>query len=277
MENPEQEISGVIHSLTEGTREEQAKALDDYFLPNAYFVHPYCRVPPFQSTEVRIPLTDIKWTVNSRWLLSIIYQWYKILSPKILLEVDSTCKSTSAEIYSTKKRGLVSLFACITAPVMNLGHANWGSRTDCMFLAFDSRTNSLYATIRQTFTIWLVPFDLWQANVRLVCLLKLAHLPVDENKQPLLQNESEQIDHNENTATPSKRYFIRGQEDHYQINDALKFILPLGASPLYYVWQLLATFLCAIGVALLWPVTSIYERGLSDSAKNGNKNGRKSY
>lgn len=233
MENPEQEISGVIHSLTEGTREEQAKALDDYFLPNAYFVHPYCRVPPFQSTEVRIPLTDIKWTVNSRWLLSIIYQWYKILSPKILLEVDST--------------------------------------------SFDSRTNSLYATIRQTFTIWLVPFDLWQANVRLVCLLKLAHLPVDENKQPLLQNESEQIDHNENTATPSKRYFIRGQEDHYQINDALKFILPLGASPLYYVWQLLATFLCAIGVALLWPVTSIYERGLSDSAKNGNKNGRKSY
>jgi hypothetical protein len=234
MENPEREISGVIRSLTQGTRGEQEKALNDYFLPNAYFVHPYCRVPPFESTQVQIPFTDIKWTVNSRWLVSIVYQWYKIMSPEILLEVDST--------------------------------------------SFDSRTDSLYATIRQTFTIWIVPFSLWQANVRLVCLLKLAHLPVDENKHPLLQTHpAEQSDHDTDAATPPKRYFIRGQEDHYQINDMLKFILPLGASPLYYVWQLLATFLCAIGVALLWPVTSIYERDLIGSAKNRIKSARKGY
>ncbi|KAI1419401.1 hypothetical protein F5Y12DRAFT_259811 [Xylaria sp. FL1777] len=235
MENPEVEISDVIRSLTQGTRKEQEKALNDYFLPNAYFVHPFCRVPAFESRQVRIPFTNTRWTINSRYLVKLIYQWYKILSPKILLQVDST--------------------------------------------SFDRRTNSLYATIRQTFTIWIVPFSLWQANVRLVCLLNLAYLPVDENKQPLLsQGESARNDDGENkTISPEKRYFIRGQQDHYQVNDMLKFIAPFGASLLYYLWQLFATFLSAVGVAVLWPVTSVYERGLTKANENSKTNAREGY
>ncbi|KAI0432543.1 hypothetical protein F5Y09DRAFT_140661 [Xylaria sp. FL1042] len=231
MENPEQEISSVIRSLTQGTRKEQEETLSNYFLPDAYFVHPFCRVPSFESREVRVPFTNIRWTVNSRLLVQLIYQWYKILSPKILLEVDST--------------------------------------------SFDKRTNSLYATIRQTFTIWIVPFSLWQANVQLVCLLDLVCLPVDENKQPLLSHDqSARKNGYANAASPKKRYFIRGQQDHYQTNDMLKFIAPLGASAICFLWQLFATFLSAVGVAFLWPVTSIYERGIIKPDQNGNKQQR---
>ncbi len=148
-----------------------------------------------------------------------------------------------------------------------------------VLLAFDRRTNSLYATIRQTFTVWIVPFSLWQANVQLVCLLNLAHLPVDENKQPLLsQGDSSHTNGDKNiTTSPERRYFIRGQQDHYQLNDILKFIAPLGASTLYYLLQLFATFLSAVGVALLWPVTSVYERGLTKPDENSEKNAREGY
>ncbi|KAI0490001.1 hypothetical protein F4859DRAFT_463180 [Xylaria cf. heliscus] len=225
MENPEEEISGVIHSLTQGTREEQERTLNHYFLPDAYFIHPFCRVPSFQSRRIRVPFSNTEWTINSRFLVLLVYRWYKIMSPKILLEVDST--------------------------------------------AFDERTNSLYATIRQTFTIWIVPFSLWKANVKLVCLLKLAHLPVDKKKQPLmLENGFTEKSRDNNTATVlGKRYFISGQQDHYQTNDMLNFVVPFGVSTLLYIWQLFATFLCAVGAAFLWPVTSIYERIFVDSAK----------
>lgn len=153
------------------------------------------------------------------------------------------------------------------------------SSTDHDSPAFDKRTNSLYATIRQTFTVWIVPFALWQANVRLVCLLELVHAEVDENKQPLLLRNGLARNHGDDqtVAAPKKLYFIRGQQDHYQLNDMLKFIAPLGGSALCYLWQLFATFLCIIGTALLWPVTSIYERGLVKSPRGGKKYARKDY
>ncbi|KAJ2976493.1 hypothetical protein NUW58_g8071 [Xylaria curta] len=235
MENPEEEISGVIHSLTQSTRKEQEKTLNEYFLPDAYFTHPFCRVPSFEPRRVRVPFSNIEWTIGSRVLILLVYQWYKIISPRILLKVDST--------------------------------------------SFDRRTNSLYATVRQTFTIWIVPFSLWQANVRLVCLLELAHLPVDKDKQPLiLEDGFTEKNRDNNTAVSwEKRYFICGQQDHYQTNDMLKFIAPFGASACLCLWQLFATLLCAIGVAFLWPVTSAYERGLLKPATNDRGGGHKSY
>ncbi|KAI0202278.1 hypothetical protein F4808DRAFT_71260 [Astrocystis sublimbata] len=217
MENPAQDISHVIHSLTEGTRDEQQQALDDYFLPEAYFVHPLCRVPSFPSRWIEIPFTNFRWAINSRLLVSWVYQWYKILSPKITLQVDST--------------------------------------------AFDKNKNLLYATVRQTFTLWIVPYSLWQTEVSLVCLLELAHLPVDENMHPLaIKDGANAKGIGNNAGVPKKRYFIRGQQDNYQPNDWLSFVAPFGAYTLVFALQLFATLLCAIGVMFLWPVTSVYER-----------------
>ncbi|KAH8590549.1 hypothetical protein B0O99DRAFT_664128 [Bisporella sp. PMI_857] len=78
----------VIKSLTEGSPVEQKQTLERYFLPDASFTHPFCRTPRFSRTHVPF-LGDI----DSRWVIWMIYRWYKILSPKVVLEVQSNVKS----------------------------------------------------------------------------------------------------------------------------------------------------------------------------------------
>ncbi|KAI0840917.1 hypothetical protein F5Y06DRAFT_308577 [Hypoxylon sp. FL0890] len=222
MDNPEDQIAEVIHNLTARSRKDQQQALREYFLPNAYFIHPFSRVPSFSTFKV--PYTNQ--IVNSRRLVSLIYQWYRILSPEIKVEIDSIC--------------------------------------------FDEKHCLLYATMRQTFTIWIVPFSLWQANVKLVTVLELQRLPVDQQNRPIL-NGRPGSDNDDLTLSKqlTKRYFIKGQEDHYQVEEFLKFIAPWGASLLWVAWQLYATFICAVGVFLCRkPMVVVRERilGLDSSA-----------
>ena len=68
------EIPEIIHKLTQGPPSTQEKTLMEYFTPDAEFIHPLCRVR-------RGPY--------SRLLILAVYQWYKILSPRIELEVNS--------------------------------------------------------------------------------------------------------------------------------------------------------------------------------------------
>ncbi|KAI1461377.1 hypothetical protein F4805DRAFT_280339 [Annulohypoxylon moriforme] len=216
MDNPEAQIEHVIRSLTVKSRQDQSDALQEYFLPDAYFVHPFCRVPSFGDRK--IPFTNH--IVNSRWFIFFIYQWYRILSPDIQLLVDST--------------------------------------------SFDKKTGLLYCSIRQTFTLWFVPFSLWQANVKLVTVLELQRKPTDRNNRPILKGRPSP-DNNDLSLSyqPNKLYFIKGQEDHYQVQDFLQFIAPWGASLLWIFWQLFATFVCAVGVLLLRkPIVVLRERVL---------------
>ncbi|KAF2115230.1 hypothetical protein BDV96DRAFT_599597 [Lophiotrema nucula] len=74
MENPEEEISGVIHLLTQSPPTTQLETIETYFTPNASFTHPFCRTG--------------KWE-NSRFLIQVIYRWYKIMSPRIDITVHS--------------------------------------------------------------------------------------------------------------------------------------------------------------------------------------------
>lgn len=141
------------------------------------------------------------------------------------------------------------------------------------YIAFDQRASLLYMTVHQKFTLWFIPFNLWQANVKLLTVLELAALPVDEDNHPRRaitttdhsgsssssstnhndgDNNHNNYDHYDTSAQPRTRFFIRGQEDHYQIEEWLKFIAPWGASMLWVAWQLFATCICAFGV-LLWP------------------------
>jgi hypothetical protein len=62
---------------------EQRDALEAYFLPDAFFIHPLCRVPNFSRFDLPV-IGDI----NSRWVIWMIYRWYKILSPRIILDVE---------------------------------------------------------------------------------------------------------------------------------------------------------------------------------------------
>jgi hypothetical protein len=79
----EKQISSVIKSLTEGSPADQKNALDTYFLPDSSFIHPLCRVPSFKNYT--LPLIG---DINSRWVIWMIYRWYKILSPRIVLDVE---------------------------------------------------------------------------------------------------------------------------------------------------------------------------------------------
>ncbi|KAE8152841.1 hypothetical protein BDV25DRAFT_137514 [Aspergillus avenaceus] len=74
MENPEQEIPQIISTLTQTPPALQSRTIDKYFTPNATFVHPFCRIQSFD---------------NSRWVVKKIYQWYKIMSPRIEMRVHS--------------------------------------------------------------------------------------------------------------------------------------------------------------------------------------------
>ncbi|KAK7180930.1 hypothetical protein DPSP01_000602 [Paraphaeosphaeria sporulosa] len=74
MENPAKDITGVIHLLTQSPPSIQRETIETYFTSNASFTHPFCRTGSFD---------------NSRSLIRAIYRWYKILSPKIELTVNS--------------------------------------------------------------------------------------------------------------------------------------------------------------------------------------------
>jgi hypothetical protein len=78
------EIGGVIKSLTQGSPDVQESTLREYFLPNASFSHPYCRVPSISKGQ--IPLAG---GLESIQLILAIYRWYRTLSPHIDLKVDS--------------------------------------------------------------------------------------------------------------------------------------------------------------------------------------------
>ncbi|KAI1105860.1 hypothetical protein F4804DRAFT_98347 [Jackrogersella minutella] len=213
MDDPEDQIQHVIRALTVHSRYDQSNALEDYFLPDAYFIHPFCRVPSFGGRK--IPFTNQ--IVNSRHFISFIYQWYRILSPDIKLDIVST--------------------------------------------SFDKKNNLLYVSIRQTFTLWFVPLSLWKANVRLVTVLELQRKSTDSSHHPILR-EKPSLDHNDLSLTqePAKLYFIKGQEDHYQVEEFLKFIAPWGASLIWIIWQLFASFICAAGVIVFRkPIISLRE------------------
>jgi len=68
------DITGVIRLLTQTPPSIQREAIETYFTPNASFTHPFCRTGSFE---------------NSRFLVRAIYRWYKIMSPKIDMTVNS--------------------------------------------------------------------------------------------------------------------------------------------------------------------------------------------
>jgi len=74
MEDPPAEIPSIIHRLTQSPPSLQRQTIETYFTPDASFTHPFCRTGSFDG---------------SRWLIWCIYRWYKILSPRIDLEVES--------------------------------------------------------------------------------------------------------------------------------------------------------------------------------------------
>lgn len=77
MDDPVNQITPIIHRLTMGSPKQQQETIDTYFTENASFTHPFCRTGSFEG---------------SRYMIHKIFEWYKIMSPKIELTVNSVGK-----------------------------------------------------------------------------------------------------------------------------------------------------------------------------------------
>ncbi|KAB5532753.1 hypothetical protein GE09DRAFT_1291928 [Coniochaeta sp. 2T2.1] len=241
MDDPVKQIEGVIRSLTQGSPNEQSAALNRYYVPNAEFIHPFCRVPPFSN--VSLPLIG---EVQSRQLVLAIYRWYRIISPRIDLEVNS--------------------------------------------VQFDDARQKLYVDISQRFSLWFVPFMV--ANVNLVCRLSLvkfeAESPSQKDSYRQIANGEKQPDHghallepiqngelpsfaevaqseqplSDDTSDVEVRYYVAKQEDLYQVNEWIKFIVPFGiGDAIISAGQLFATYLSLLGSIVFFPLVWILTHG----------------
>lgn len=200
-----------------------------------------CRVPGFGKEAVRQHTPDriaefvdqhdtdhhvqkAAESLNSRRLITAIFRWYKILSPHIEIGIES--------------------------------------------VAWDANRHRLYVGMHQRFALWFVP--LYAANVRLLVELHLEDV-VDGNghdSNSYAAVAAQQSTHAPNTPRnrmvngvpgtahqpPRTRYYIARHEDHYQINEVLKFFTLGFGAWLWALAQLFATFLC-LGGATVWDTT----------------------
>lgn len=62
------------------------------------------------------------------------------------------------------------------------------------------------------------------------------------------------------TASAAQKYYIKSQEDLYQTNEFVKFVLPWGiGETVVWLWQVVATLACVLGAMLFWPLTWVRE------------------
>jgi hypothetical protein len=98
--------------------------------------------------------------------------------------------------------------------------------------AFDETKRILYVQMFQIFRIWFVPF--YFAPVELTSVLELRRNRAD------------------------KKYYIHAQNDLYQVDQWIRFLVP-GGWVLVWAWHFWATAFCVLGAWLLMPVTWVEE------------------
>lgn len=224
MEDPKKDIVPVIHTLTQAVPSKQKAAVEKFFTPTASFTHPFCATGSWE-----LGIFGQKFT--SRWAMLRIYQWYKILSPEINLEVEN--------------------------------------------VTFNSEKLILYVDIHQHFKLFLVPF--YNADVRLTTVLHLAqgdasgpssvatrrfqnryrtHSDKPFSYAAIADPKKDTQAVEKNGDESGKVYYITSQNDLYQTNEWIKFLVPWGiGSTLMVAWQLFATLQCVIGAIILFPFT----------------------
>ncbi|EGE06937.1 hypothetical protein H109_07212 [Trichophyton interdigitale MR816] len=224
MENPVEEIPRVIHLLTQSIPSVQQQTIEKYFTPSASITHPFLHSGSFQG---------------SRWLISRIFLFYKIMSPHVDLQVKS--------------------------------------------VAFDHENLLLYVTVSQVFRIFIVPF--YTAPVTLTTVLQLVKgseqdspiqhrlkVPVVEltNSNTDLLASSTSISAEEYASTTVEPcnstkplYYIASQNDLYQTNEYVKFVIPYGIGEAFVLfWHAFATIFCVLASYVFWPIAWAEEKGI---------------
>ncbi|KAF2671150.1 hypothetical protein BT63DRAFT_438667 [Microthyrium microscopicum] len=215
MEDPETQIPLLIHTLTRTPPHLQSTAIQTYFLPSASFSHPFVRTGSW----------DLGNGLNSRWAISKVYRWYKILSPTIDVVVVSVAvdygQTNTLHTFSTTDQSPIG------------SQVNGVDTRDTKALAKQGTAKTAYANIKQTFRIFPLPF--YKADVELVVKLDLVW---DRHW---------------------RRYYISRQTDLYDLVNTLKFLwVPIWLPVI--LWQYFVTVICILGAWVGWPVTLLEER-----------------
>ncbi|OQN97384.1 hypothetical protein B0A48_16543 [Cryoendolithus antarcticus] len=153
MDDPTNDVSSLIHALTRGSPSEQQTAIQTYFTSSASFSHPFCRTGSFEG---------------SRYLILKIYQWYKILSPKIELEIHSVAFDPKSLVIFVS---LTQLFTPFLAPI-------FANRVDLdvkLRLIQHRHTGKYYITSQtDLYTIdqWVRFLIPWGIGTAMVCFLQ---------------------------------------------------------------------------------------------------------
>lgn len=109
--------------------------------------------------------------------------------------------------------------------------------------AYDENHLTLYITLSQIFSIWVVPFHV--APVRLTTVINLT-------TNSGVQKPSMNGDHT--------LYYIAKQEDLYQVSEFIKFVVPHVGHLIVLAWQSFATLVCIIAVGIFYPILWLEER-----------------
>ncbi|KAK4150928.1 hypothetical protein C8A00DRAFT_36462 [Chaetomidium leptoderma] len=251
MEKPADEIKHVVRTLTQGTPDEQHDAIYRYFAPGATFSHPFCRVPSFKN--LRLPGVG---EFDSRALIVAIFRWYKILSPKIDLEVESCALD---ERTNTLYLHIFQIFSIWFIPfyrapvrlvtVLHLSPAPPSS----------SRTTPVTPPPPP-------PYDAAKEKRHAVEEgAEPSYAAVTSGEASASTSSSPHEGGGGTTTTtttagesggegrPPTRYLITKQEDLYQVNEFLKFVsLSPGAATAGFL-QLVATLFCLAGAVVFGP------------------------
>ncbi|KAK4103618.1 hypothetical protein N658DRAFT_514439 [Parathielavia hyrcaniae] len=234
MENPAEEIRHVIRALTQGTPEEQHDAIYRYYAPGATLEHPFCRVPSF--TDLKVPGVG---HFDSRALITATYRWYKILSPRINLKIES----------------------CVLDEQTNTIYLRIFQVFSIWFIPLHRAPVRLVTVLHLTPTI---PSDAGSPPPPYDAAREKLHA-VQEGAEPSYaavasggasseqaeQHHQEQEDEARRRAT---RYLIRKQEDLYQVNEFLKFVSLRPGAAVAALLQLYSTLLCLVGAIVLGPL-----------------------
>ena len=217
-----EEVPSLIEALCQGSAQEQRDAIETHFTLDAAFQHPLCRVPPLSW---KLGALSSGGEVNSRLLIMAIYRWYRLLSPKIDFTIHSTCKSTKSPLLS------VDAYE---------GYAARGVFLTLYLLAYNEDARVVYVDMSQIFAVWFIPF--YRAHVHFLVVLDLVP------GQPDTSYRREGLQYSDVTAERKPRYLISKQEDRYQLNDTVNFLMP-GLGPLLCkAGQEFATLVCVMGV-----------------------------
>ncbi|KAK3307018.1 uncharacterized protein B0T15DRAFT_528949 [Chaetomium strumarium] len=242
MENPASDIKRVVKTLTQGPPDEQLEAIYRYYAPGATFEHPFCRVPSFKN--VHVPVLG---ELDSRMLIAAIYRWYKILSPKISLEIESCAFDEQTNIVYLR---IFQIFSIWFIPF----HRSPVSLVTALHLRPVSEPTSSELQENQPPP---PPYHAAEEKLHAVqegtepSYASVAKGEASPPPSPTTAKHGGKEDAKSGSMTT--RYYITKQEDLYQVNEFLKFVSMTPGAMLAGAFQLWATLMCLLGALVLGP------------------------